>query len=110
MGNVRVAHYLASFHKNVIFVKTRHCFICPPSLAEIDCVQGWTRLKVHDVCTLTVYLAQLAYKLEFNSVQGRTLLNDWNRMATKGCPWISITVYKCRDGEKFCEAEVESCE
>ena len=45
MGNVRVAHYLASFHKNVIFVKTRCCFICPPSLAEMDCVQGWTRYK-----------------------------------------------------------------
>ena len=45
MGNVRVAHYLASFHKNVIFVKTRHCFIYPPSLAEKDCVQGWTRYK-----------------------------------------------------------------
>ena len=38
MGNVRVAHYLASFHKNVIFVKTRYCFICPPYLAEKDCV------------------------------------------------------------------------
>ena len=36
MGNVRVAHYLASFHKNVIFVKTRHCFIYPPSVAEIS--------------------------------------------------------------------------
>jgi len=33
MGNVRVAHYLASFHKNAVFVKTRYCFICPPSLA-----------------------------------------------------------------------------
>ena len=119
MGNVRVAHYLASFHKNVIFVKTRHCFICPPSLAEIDCVQGCgskigdvfqkcnfcensslfylpavpggggtdvAGYKPSDVCMLTVYLAQLAYKLEFNSVQGRTLLNDWHRMATEGCP------------------------
>ena len=36
MGNVRVAHYLASFHKNVIFVKTRHCFIYPPSVAEMS--------------------------------------------------------------------------
>ena len=45
MGNVRVAHYLASFHKNAVFVKTRYCFICPPSLAEKDCVQGWTRYK-----------------------------------------------------------------
>ena len=45
MGNVRVAHYLASFHKNAVFVKTRYCFICPPSLAEMDCVQGWTRYK-----------------------------------------------------------------
>ena len=25
--------------------KTRCCFICPPSLAEMDCVQGWTRYK-----------------------------------------------------------------
>ena len=45
MGNVRVAHYLASFHKNAVFVKTRYCFICPPSVAEMDCVQGWTRYK-----------------------------------------------------------------
>ena len=36
MGNVRVAHYLASFHKNAVFVKTRHCFIYPPSVAEMS--------------------------------------------------------------------------
>ena len=36
MGNVRVAHYLSSFHKNAVFVKTRHCFIYPPSVAEMS--------------------------------------------------------------------------
>ena len=41
MGNVRVAHYRASFHKNVIFVKTRHCFICPPSLAARMRFKNW---------------------------------------------------------------------
>ncbi len=39
-------------------------------------------IKAHDVCTLTVYLAQLAYKLEFNSVQGRTLLNGWHMLVS----------------------------
>ena len=33
MGNVRVAHYLA------IFVKTRYCFICPPSVAGLGNVR-----------------------------------------------------------------------
>ena len=31
-----------------------------------------------DVCTLTVHLAQLAYKLELTSVQGRMLVNGWH--------------------------------
>ena len=39
MGNVRVAHYLASFHKNAIFVKTRYCFIYPPSVAGLGNVR-----------------------------------------------------------------------
>ena len=34
--NIRVVNYLASFHKNVIFVKTRYCFIYPPSLAGVE--------------------------------------------------------------------------
>ena len=101
MGNVRVAHYLASFHKNVIFVKTRHCFICPPSLAALKFASTDGRgIKAHDVCTLTVYLAQLAYKLEFNSVQGRTLLNDWHRMENlKSAKWILSSPVSCTFGE-----------
>ena len=31
-----------------------------------------------DVCTLTVHLAQLAYKLELTSIQGRMLVNGWH--------------------------------
>ena len=34
-----------------------------------------------DVCTLTVHLAQLAYKLELTSIQGRMLVNGWHMMA-----------------------------
>ncbi len=33
-----------------------------------------------DVCTLTVHLAQLAYKLELTSIQGRMLVNGWQMM------------------------------
>ena len=50
MGNVRVAHYLASFHKNAVFVKTRYCFICPPSLAVAaqDAVQKLARMPIFE--------------------------------------------------------------
>ena len=48
MGNVRVAHYLASFHKNVIFVKTRHCFIYPPSVAEMSFLGIPKKLVAHE--------------------------------------------------------------
>ena len=35
-------------------------------------------IKAHDVCTLTVHLAQLEYKLELTSIQGRMLVNGWH--------------------------------
>ena len=64
MGNVRVAHYLASFHKNVIFVKTRCCFICPPSLAAVA--------RMPPVISLTMFASANS---KFKNVHGGTFLN-----------------------------------
>ena len=111
---------LATFFKNVIFEKLESQFTIIHNTDIVNwpasCANFWTAsfcgaktsaglftadilggggtdaagYKPSDVCTLTVHLAQLAYKLEFNSVQGRTLLNDWHRMENLKSAWCIL--------------------
>ena len=67
MGNVRVAHYLASFHKNVIFVKTHHCFIYPPSVAEMSFL-GIPKMLRTQEAQLKIRQADFKLRPRINSV------------------------------------------
>ena len=48
--------------------------------------------KPSDVCTLTVHLAQLAYKLELTSIQGRMLVNGWQMMLNLKSAWADFNL------------------
>ena len=80
MGNVRVAHYLASFHKNNIFVKTRHCFIYPPSVAEMSFLGIPKKLRTQEA-QLKIRLADFKLSPRINSVvyKGKKRRKGWNK-------------------------------